>query len=144
MGKQITRLNGGQPSVARQSRGRCCIRACTMAGKYATFRALTERLIETGNMSLDQDTIRRIARLARLGVDEAENETYARSLSDIFAFVEQLNAVDTTGIEPMAHPLDASQRLRPDAVTEENQRDRFQQVAPRVESGLYLVPRVIE
>ncbi|HED52458.1 MAG TPA: Asp-tRNA(Asn)/Glu-tRNA(Gln) amidotransferase subunit GatC [Gammaproteobacteria bacterium] len=95
-------------------------------------------------MSLDQDTIRRIARLARLGVDEAENETYARSLSDIFAFVEQLNAVDTTGIEPMAHPLDASQRLRPDAVTEENQRDRFQQVAPRVESGLYLVPRVIE
>ncbi|VAW81568.1 Aspartyl-tRNA(Asn) amidotransferase subunit C @ Glutamyl-tRNA(Gln) amidotransferase subunit C [hydrothermal vent metagenome] len=95
-------------------------------------------------MSLDQETVRRIAHLARLGVDEAENATYARSLSDIFAFVEQLNAVDTTGIEPMAHPLDASQRLRPDAVTEENQRDRFQQVAPRVESGLYLVPRVIE
>ncbi len=144
MGKQITRLNGGQAFVARQNRGRCRIRTCTMAGKYATFRAFTERLIETGNMSLDQDTIRRIAHLARLGVDEAENETYARSLSDIFAFVEQLNAVDTTGIEPMAHPLDASQRLRPDAVTEENRRDRFQQVAPRVESGLYLVPRVIE
>jgi len=95
-------------------------------------------------MSLDQDTIRRIARLARLGVDESENETYARSLSDIFAFVEQLNAVDTTGIEPMAHPLDARQRLRPDEVTESNQRDKFQKVAPRVEAGLYLVPRVIE
>jgi aspartyl-tRNA(Asn)/glutamyl-tRNA(Gln) amidotransferase subunit C len=95
-------------------------------------------------MSLDQDTIRRIARLARLGVDEAESETYAHSLSDIFAFVEQLNAVDTTGIEPMAHPLDANQRLRPDAVTESNQREQFQKVAPRVESGLYLVPRVIE
>jgi len=95
-------------------------------------------------MSLDQDTIRRIAHLARLGVDEAENATYARSLSDIFAFVEQLNAVDTTGIEPMAHPLDASQRLRPDAVTETNQREQFQKVAPRVDSGLYLVPRVIE
>ncbi len=95
-------------------------------------------------MSLDQDTIRRIARLARLGVDESENENYARSLSDIFAFVEQLNAVDTTGIEPMAHPLDASQRLRPDEVTETNQRDKFQKIAPRVEAGLYLVPRVIE
>ncbi|VAW75209.1 Aspartyl-tRNA(Asn) amidotransferase subunit C @ Glutamyl-tRNA(Gln) amidotransferase subunit C [hydrothermal vent metagenome] len=95
-------------------------------------------------MSLDQDTIRQIARLARLGVDEAENETYARSLSDIFAFVEQLNAVDTTGIEPMAHPLDATQRLRPDAVTESNQREQFQKVAPQVESNLYLVPRVIE
>jgi len=95
-------------------------------------------------MSLDQDTIRRIAHLARLGVDEAENATYARSLSDIFAFVEQLNAVDTTGIEPMAHPLDATQRLRPDAVTEHNQREQFQKVAPRVDSGLYLVPRVIE
>ncbi len=95
-------------------------------------------------MSLDQDTIRRIAHLARLGVDEAENATYARSLSDIFAFVEQLNAVDTTGIEPMAHPLDASQRLRPDVVTETNRREQFQKVAPRVDSGLYLVPRVIE
>ena len=95
-------------------------------------------------MSLDQDTIRRIARLARLGVDEAENETYASSLSDIFAFVEQLNAVDTAGIEPMAHPLDAVQRLRPDVVTESNRREQFQKVAPRVESGLYLVPRVIE
>jgi len=95
-------------------------------------------------MSLDQDTIRRIAHLARLGVDEDESETYAHSLSDIFAFVEQLDAVDTTGIEPMAHPLDATQRLRPDAVTEENRRDKFQKVAPRVESGLFLVPRVIE
>jgi len=95
-------------------------------------------------MSLDKDAVGKIAHLARLGVDEAEYETYARNLSDILSFVEQLDAVDTSGVEPMAHPLDASQRLRPDQVSESDQRDQFQRVAPKVEAGLYLVPRVIE
>lgn len=95
-------------------------------------------------MSLDKEAVSKIAHLARLGVEEAEYETYARNLSDILAFVEQLNAVDTAGVEPMAHPLDASQRLRADAVTEADQRAQFQAVAPKVEAGLYLVPKVIE
>lgn len=95
-------------------------------------------------MSLDNQAVARIAHLARLGVDEGEYDAYARNLSDILSFVEQLNAVDTAGVAPMAHPLDASQRLRPDAVTETDQRERFQGIAPRVEAGLYLVPKVIE
>ncbi len=95
-------------------------------------------------MSLDTDTVHKIAHLARLGVDDGEFETYARNLSDILSFVEQLNSVDTEGVKPMAHPLDASQRLRPDEVSEVDQRDAFQEVAPSVDSGLYLVPKVIE
>ena len=69
---------------------------------------------------------------------------YARNLSDILALVEQLNAVDTAGVEPMAHPLDATQRLRPDEVTETDEREAFQAIAPQTEAGLYLVPKVIE
>jgi aspartyl-tRNA(Asn)/glutamyl-tRNA(Gln) amidotransferase subunit C len=95
-------------------------------------------------MSLDKEAVGRIAHLARLGVDESEYDSYARNLSDILSFVEQLNAVDTAGVAPMAHPLDASQRLRADEVTESDRREQFQQVAPRVEAGLYLVPKVIE
>ena len=95
-------------------------------------------------MSLDTEAVARIAHLARLGVDPAEFEHYARNLSDILAFVEQLNALDTSGVEPLAHPLEASQRLRFDEVTESDQRHRFQRIAPKVEAGLYLVPRVID
>jgi aspartyl-tRNA(Asn)/glutamyl-tRNA(Gln) amidotransferase subunit C len=95
-------------------------------------------------MSLDKEAVGKIAHLARLGVDEAEYETYARNLSDILSFVEQLDAVDTSGVEPMAHPMDASQRLRPDRVSEADQREAFQRIAPKVEAGLYLVPKVIE
>ncbi len=95
-------------------------------------------------MSLDAEAVRKIAHLARLGVEESENENYARNLSDILAFVEQLNAVRTEGVEPMAHPLDAAQRLRADEVTEVDQHVRFQEVAPKIEAGLYLVPKVIE
>jgi len=95
-------------------------------------------------MSLDKEAVGRIAHLARLGVDESEYDSYARNLSDILSFVEQLNAVDTAGVAPMAHPLDACQRLRADEVTETDRREQFQQVAPRVEAGLYLVPKVIE
>ncbi|AHE97327.1 Asp-tRNA(Asn)/Glu-tRNA(Gln) amidotransferase subunit GatC [Thioalkalivibrio paradoxus] len=95
-------------------------------------------------MSLNRDQVHRIADLARLAMDDREAEEFAAGLSDIFDFVEALNAAEIDGIEPMAHPLDAEQRLRPDAVTETDQRDEFQAIAPAVEGGLYLVPRVIE
>ncbi len=95
-------------------------------------------------MSLDESDVERIAHLARLEIDPADIDGYRRNLSDILAFVEQMNAMDTTGVEPMAHPLDAAQRLREDKVSEENQRSAFQAIAPQVERGLYLVPKVIE
>lgn len=95
-------------------------------------------------MALDSTEVEKIAHLARLGIDVEDIPEYARNLSDILAFVEQLNAVDTTGVEPLAHPLEATQRLRADEVTEVVDRDAFQQNAPLTEAGLYLVPRVIE
>ncbi len=95
-------------------------------------------------MSVDKEAVGRIAHLARLGVEETEHDNYARNLSAILSFVEQLDSVDTSGVAPMAHPLDASQRLRPDEVTETDRREQFQAIAPRVEAGLYLVPKVIE
>ena len=95
-------------------------------------------------MALEHKDVENIAHLARLAVDEADIPAYARNLSDILALVEQMQAVDTSGVTPMAHPLDAVQRLRDDAVTESDQRDHFQQIAPAVEAGLYLVPKVIE
>ena len=95
-------------------------------------------------MTLDAAEIKKIAHLARLGINAEDIPEYSRNLSDILAFVEQLNAVDTTGVEPLAHPLEATQRLRADEVTEADNRDNFQQVAPETESGLYLVPQVIE
>ena len=95
-------------------------------------------------MALDSSAVEKIAHLARLGIDAKDVPEYARNLSDILAFVEQLNAVDCSGVLPMAHPLDTPQRLREDEVTEFNQRDKFQAHAPRVEAGLYLVPKVIE
>lgn len=95
-------------------------------------------------MSLQDQEVKNIAHLARLAVADEEVADYARNLSSILELVEQLNAVDTTGVEPMAHPLHATQRLREDAVTEENLRDQYQACAPAVEDGLFLVPRVIE
>ena len=95
-------------------------------------------------MSLNNDDVKKIAHLARLALTEQESKDFAGSLSRILGLIEQMNAVDTTGIEPMAHPSDAALRVREDVVTEKNQRDRFQAVAPATEAGLYLVPRVIE
>ena len=95
-------------------------------------------------MALDASDVEKIAHLARLGINADDIPEYARNLTDILAFVEELNSVDTTGVEPLAHPLDATQRLRADVVTESDQRDHFQQVAPETEAGLYLVPQVIE
>jgi len=95
-------------------------------------------------MSLDREQVRKIAHLARLHMTEQEANTYAESLSRILGLIEQMNAVDTTGVEPMAHPNEAGLRLRADAVTEPDQREKFQGIAPSVEAGLYLVPKVIE
>lgn len=95
-------------------------------------------------MALAAADVEKIAHLARLGIDAGDIPDYCRNLSDILAFVAQLNAVDTAGVEPLAHPLEATQRLRPDAVTETDARADFQQVAPLTEAGLYLVPKVIE
>ena len=95
-------------------------------------------------MSLNQADVRKVARLARLAMSEAEIETARAQLSGIFALIEEMQAVDTTGITPMSHAQDVSQRLREDAVTETNQRELFQTIAPQVEAGLYLVPQVLE
>jgi len=95
-------------------------------------------------MSLDAKEVEKIAHLARLAISAADVPEYARNLSRILDLVEQMNAVDTDNVTPMAHPLELSQRLRPDQVTESDQREHFQTIAPRVEDGLYLVPKVIE
>jgi len=95
-------------------------------------------------MSVDQSDITKVALLARLKIDEADVPQYVDNLSNILGLVEQMSAVNTDDVVPMAHPLDAAQRLRADEVTETNQRDKFQALAPQVESGLYLVPKVIE
>ncbi|MCI0654353.1 MAG: Asp-tRNA(Asn)/Glu-tRNA(Gln) amidotransferase subunit GatC [Methylococcaceae bacterium] len=93
---------------------------------------------------LSADDVKNIAWLARIRVDPGDIDGYARDLSGILELVDQLNSADTAGITPMAHPLDQSQRMRADRVTEENQRELFQSQAPQVEAGLYLVPKVIE
>ena len=95
-------------------------------------------------MSLDKHDIEKIAHLARLGIDEKDVPEYERNLTNILDLVEQMNATDTEGVLPMAHPLDAHQRLRADEITEKNLREHFQKNAPEVESGLFLVPQVIE
>lgn len=95
-------------------------------------------------MSLTKTDVENIAHLARLAIDDNDIPGYAKNLSNILELVEQMNAIDTSTVEPMAHPLDAVQRLRKDQVTETNQREHFQQVAPKTEAGLYLVPKVIE
>ena len=95
-------------------------------------------------MSISKAEIEKIASLSRLKVSEAEAAQLTERIGNILAMVDTMQAVDTSGIEPMANPMDASQRLRVDKVTETNQRERFQQIAPATEDGLYLVPRVIE
>jgi len=95
-------------------------------------------------MSLEKEDVEKIAHLARIALEEETIPKYARELSNILELVEQMNQVDTIDIVPMAHPLDAVARLREDEVTETDQRDHFQTIAPQTEAGLYLVPRVIE
>jgi aspartyl-tRNA(Asn)/glutamyl-tRNA(Gln) amidotransferase subunit C len=95
-------------------------------------------------MSLDRSDVEKIAHLARMAIDESQVDDYAKELSNILGLVEQLESADTDQVEPMAHPLHMAQRLREDRVTETDRRGENQAVAPSVETGLYLVPKVIE
>ena len=95
-------------------------------------------------MSLSIEDVRRIARLARIRVTDAEAAQTQNQLNGIFGLIEEMQGMDTTGIEPMAHAQDLSQRLRPDVANEPNRREAYQAIAPQTENGLYLVPKVIE
>lgn len=95
-------------------------------------------------MSLDKKGVEKIAHLARITIAEDDIPGYAASLSSILELVEQMDAVDTENVTPMAHPHAAYQRLREDVVTEENQREHFQKITSHVENGLYLVPKVLD
>ena len=95
-------------------------------------------------MSLTPDDVRRLARLARIAIEPHESQAVLERLNAVLALVDQMRAVDTRGIEPMAHALDLVQRLRADEVRETDQRGIHQSIAPAVEEGLYLVPKVIE
>lgn len=93
---------------------------------------------------VEPSDIAKLANLARIAVSEAEAGEVASRITEVLTLVDQLQAADTQGVSPMAHPLDATQRLRADQVTETNRREAFQAIAPATEDGLYLVPRVIE
>ncbi len=95
-------------------------------------------------MSLTTSDVQKIARLARLSMTPTEIEAARTQLSGIFELIAEMQAVDTSGIAPMSHAQELSQRLRADEVSESNQREAFQAIAPQVESGLYLVPQVLE
>jgi len=95
-------------------------------------------------MSLERKDVEKIAKLARLSVGEDDIAQITQNLSNILDFVAQLDEVDVAQVTPMAHPLDAAQRLRPDVVSEVDQRKAFQLIAPQVEAGLYLVPKVLD
>ena len=95
-------------------------------------------------MSLSIEQVQRIAALARIELAPGDAEATRDKLNGIFALIEQMQAVDTSGVEPMSHPQDVAQRLRADVATEPNRRDAFQRIAPQTEAGLYLVPKVIE
>jgi aspartyl-tRNA(Asn)/glutamyl-tRNA(Gln) amidotransferase subunit C len=93
---------------------------------------------------ISSDEIKKIARLSKLGISDTDAQSYAHDMDNIFKLVEQLQSIDTQGINPLAHPLDAHQRLRADVVTETNHRDLFLALAPAHAAGMYLVPQVIE
>jgi aspartyl-tRNA(Asn)/glutamyl-tRNA(Gln) amidotransferase subunit C len=95
-------------------------------------------------MSLSLADVEKVARLARLAMNEQEIQSAQAQLNNIFGLIAEMQAVDTKGVEPMSHSQDLAQRLREDVVTEADQREAFQAVAPQVEQGLYLVPQVIE
>ena len=95
-------------------------------------------------MTLTADHVKKIAYLARLGIDQQDVESYTKDLSGMLELMTQMGETNTDGVLPMAHPMDQSQRLRVDEVTEQDNRNNFQAIAPQVEEGLYLVPKVIE
>jgi aspartyl-tRNA(Asn)/glutamyl-tRNA(Gln) amidotransferase subunit C len=93
---------------------------------------------------VDANEIAKLAQLARININDNMVEDVAENITNILTLVDQLQAVDTEGVEPMSHPMDAVQRLRADVVTEPNQRESLQTNAPAVENGLFLVPKVID
>lgn len=95
-------------------------------------------------MSLSPADVEKVARLARLAMNDQELQAAQKQLNNIFGLIAEMQAVDTKGVEPMSHSQDLTQRLREDVVTETNQREAFQAIAPQVEQGLFLVPKVIE
>ena len=95
-------------------------------------------------MALERSDVEKIAHLARLGLNDADIPQTTATLNNILGLIDAMQAVDTEGVEPLAHPLEATQRLRADVVSETNQREAYQAIAPAVENGLYLVPKVIE
>ena len=95
-------------------------------------------------MTLSVTDVKRIADLAYIEIDEDEAKETLIQLSGIFNLIETMQAVDTSTVEPMSHAQSVTQRLREDAVTETDQRELYQSIAPQVEAGLYLVPQVIE
>ncbi len=95
-------------------------------------------------MSISTGDVKRIARLSRIAVNDAESEAVLSQLNEILGLIEEMQAVDTSGIEPMSHAQEIVLRLREDVVTEKDQHEAFQKDAPQVEAGLYLVPKVIE
>ena len=95
-------------------------------------------------MALELDEIKSIAHLARLNVPESELEIVKDQLTNILELVQKMNKADTSNIAPLANPLNETQPLRPDEVTETNQRENFQAIAPEIQDGLYIVPQVIE
>jgi len=108
---------------------------CYFPGLFPTLEKL---------MALDRTDVDKIAHLARLAIPEQTKDRLANDLSNILALMEQMGTVDTAGVEPMAHPLHMTQRLRLDQASEADQRAHFQAIAPQTENGLYLVPKVIE
>jgi aspartyl-tRNA(Asn)/glutamyl-tRNA(Gln) amidotransferase subunit C len=95
-------------------------------------------------MSLTAEEVKQIAYLARLGIDEKDIKSYTSDLSNMLDLMTQMSDAETDNIQPMAHPMDQLQRLREDVATEKNQRESFQSIAPQVEEGLYLVPKVLD
>ncbi len=95
-------------------------------------------------MAVDEDTVRAMAHLARVQIDPDRVAGYATEMSNVLALAEQMEEVDTSDVEPMAHPTHAVQRLRDDVVLEGNEREQFQEIAPETNDGYYLVPQVIE
>jgi len=95
-------------------------------------------------MAIKESDVENIAQLAKLALTPNEIKKYAEQMSTILEFIEQMNKVDTSAIEPLAHPLDSPQRLRQDKVTEINERKAYQTIAPKIEAGFYVVPKVIE
>ncbi|MCG8413096.1 MAG: Asp-tRNA(Asn)/Glu-tRNA(Gln) amidotransferase subunit GatC [Pseudomonadales bacterium] len=95
-------------------------------------------------MAFDRSEVEKVAHLARLHISDAEADEVTSRITDILELIDKMQSVDTDSVEPLAHPLDVKQRVRPDQVTETDRREQLQKLAPEAESGLYLVPKVIE